>query len=334
MSVGASSGKIVIPGRNLAVEKHFPVFLDSIRVDSVLDFDLYIRVQHELVLYRAANLPFTDRTRDKLIENNVDRLYILTDNRRQYQQYIEQNLPKILVDNSITEEKKAGILYETSSNLIQDVFANPTYGKNIERTQELVGTTVDYILKGQEAFHNLLKISSFDYHTYTHSVNVCTFALALAQQLGIRDQQALQELGVGALLHDIGKSRISERIVNKKSALTPLEFEIMKKHPKWGVEILAESNQISSNSYYPVLQHHERGDGRGYPAGLTLADMHLYSRIVAIVDSFDAMTTERVYQKAIDTFPALKIMRSMGSAFDEKILLAFIELMGPTGLAE
>ncbi len=315
-------------------QQYMAVYLDCLRVDSVLDFDLFLKVDASRVLYRSANLPFTDRTRQNLVENKVERLYIKTDNRRAYQRYIEKNLDKILIDPDIDDEKKAGILYETSAGLVKDVLTNPTYGDNIRRSKDLVGNTVSYILQGQEAFHNLLKITSFDYYTYTHSVNVCTFSIALAQQIGQREEEALHELGVGALLHDIGKSRISERILNKRSSLSPYEFEIMKKHPEWGVDILAETEDISAVSRYPILQHHERGDGRGYPNGLSLNEMHLFSQIVAITDTFDAMTTERVYQKAIDSYPALKIMFALKGAYHEDLLRQFAELMGPTGLAD
>ncbi|MDX9859080.1 MAG: HD-GYP domain-containing protein [candidate division Zixibacteria bacterium] len=320
--------------KNRTEQKFMPIYLDSLRVDSVLDFDLYLLVNNRLVLYRSANLPFTERTRRNLLENRVDRLFITSANRSNYQHYIEQNLEKILRDPSVQEDKKAGILYDTSTNLVKEVLSNPTYGENVRRSKDLVTHTVEYILKGRDAFLNLLRITSFDYYTYTHSVNVCTFSIALAQQLGFKDEEFLNELGMGSLLHDIGKSKISDRILNKRSTLNPIEFEIMKKHPQWGVEILSESDMMSDASYYPVLQHHERGDRRGYPHGLSLGEMHLYSKIVAITDSFDAMTTERVYQRAMDTFPAMKILFSLKGAYDERLLRSFVELMGPTGLLE
>jgi putative nucleotidyltransferase with HDIG domain len=320
--------------KNRTEQKFMPIYLESIRVDSVLDFDLYINVNNQLVLYRSANLAFTDRTLRKLLENRIDRLYVAFESKKSYQRYIEKNLDKILADPKIDEEKKAGILYDTSTNLVKDVLNNPTFGENIQRSKDLVGQTVNFILQGRDAFLNLVKLTSFDYYTYTHSVNVCTFSIALAQQLGFRDEEFLHELGIGSLLHDVGKSRISDRILNKRGSLTPIEFEIMKKHPKWGVEILEETDLIETSSHFPILQHHERGDRRGYPSGLSLDEMHIYSKIVAIADSFDAMTTDRVYQQAIDSFPALKIMFSLKGAYDEQILRAFVELMGPSGLAE
>lgn len=315
-------------------QKYLAILLDSIRVDTVLDFDLHIKVNDNLVLYRSADLPFTEENRQKLLENKVDRLFVTSENRDKYQKYIEKNLALILDDPAVNEIQKATILYETSTNLVKDVLSNPTYGDNIQRSKQLVTNAVEFILKGREAFLNLLRTTSFDYFLYTHSVNVCTFAIALAQQLGHSDKPFLNELGIGSLLHDVGKSKISERILYKRSALNKIEFEIMKKHPQWGVDILSQTNVIPQAAYYPVLQHHERGDRSGYPDGLSLEEMHLYSKIVAIADCFDAMTTERVYQKAIDTYPALKLMLSMQGAFDDECLRCFVELMGPEGLGE
>lgn len=312
--------------------KYLPIYLESLRVDSVLNFDLHIRINRDMILYRSSDLPFTDKTRQKLLENNVSRLFVGSESKDKYQKYIEQNLDKILEDKEIPETKKAGILYETSKSLMKDVLDNPALGENIHRSRNMVGNTVSYILKGQAAFHNLLKISSFDYYTYTHSVNVCTFAIALAQQLGRFNEQHLHELGIGALLHDVGKSKISDRILNKQTSLSTTEFELMKKHPKWGVEILTETDIITASSYYPVLQHHERGSKMGYPSGIGLEDMHDFSKIVAIVDSFDAMTTERVYQGALETFPALKKMFTLKGDYDHDMLVAFANLMGPKGL--
>jgi putative nucleotidyltransferase with HDIG domain len=312
--------------------KYLPIYLESLRIDTVLSFDLYLKVSGEMVLYRSADLPFTEKTRQKLIDNKVSRLYVNAKSRAKYQKYIEQNLDKILLDRGVPEEKKAGILYETSKSLMKDVLENPTYGENINRSKKLVENQVSFILRGQEAFHNLIKISSFDYYTFTHSVNVCTFAVALAQQMGRHDEQYLHDLGIGALLHDIGKSKISERILNKRTSLSPMEFELMKKHPKWGVEILAATDMIEPSSYYPVLQHHERGNKTGYPNNLSLDEMHEYSRIVAIVDTFDAMTTERVYQGAMETFPALQVIFALKNEYDHDMLVAFAELMGPYGL--
>lgn len=307
-----------------------PIQVESLRLDKVLDFDIYINTGRDLILYRSKQLPFTEKYRQKLAENKVTHIYIRSDARVAYQRYIEENLQDILKDPEIPEVKKATLLYDTSKSLVKEVLSNPTYSDNVRRSQDMVENTVGYILKGRHAFLNLLKITAFDYYTYSHSVNVCTFSIALARQVGINDQQALKDLGTGALLHDVGKSKIAERILNKRTPLNRAEVEIIKKHPEWGVDLLRQTNLVNQESYLPVVGHHERIDGSGYPYGTHGRDQHLYSRIVAVCDIFDALTTQRIYQKAMATFPALKLMHGLQSALDRTLLKEFTLLMGPS----
>jgi putative nucleotidyltransferase with HDIG domain len=311
-------------------DKYLPIYLEALRIDTIVDFDLYIRIGDDLILYRASDLPFTEKTRANLLDNNVDRLFVPVDSRERYQHYIESNINQILQDKTIPEPTKAGIVYDSTKMLVKDVLANPTLNENVRRSTAMVESQVNYIIKGREAFHNLLRVMSFDYYTYTHSVNVCTFSIAFARHLGIEDEEALNHLGTGALLHDVGKTKISDRILNKRSRLTSLEMELVKRHPRWGVELMHETNMIPDESYHPILQHHERVDGSGYPEGLSNDDIHIYSRIVGIADSFDALTTQRVYQPAVETFPALRIMFQQASAFDRGLLEKFAFLMGPS----
>jgi len=306
-----------------------PIYLDSLLVDTILDFDLYLKVGNEVILYRSKRLPFSEESRAKLLENNIHILYVASDSKKIYQQYIETNLGNIIQDPTIEEEKKAGIIYDTSKALVKDVLANPELGENIQRSKDMVTNQVGYILKGREAFLNLMKITSFDYYTYTHSVNVCTFAIALAHQLGLTDNKALHDLGLGALLHDVGKSRISERILNKRAPLNRAEISIVRKHPNWGMEILNETDILNDEAYYPVIQHHERLNGSGYPNELKEKDIHPYGKIIAVCDVFDALTTRRVYQDALATYNALKTMFENKEEFDSRILEEFVRLMGP-----
>ena len=311
------------------VSPFLPIYLESLVVNSVLGFDLFIKLGREMVLYRSKQLAFTDNTRRKLLDNRVEKLYVPFAAKHEYQEYIESNLGKIIQDPSIREEKKAGIIYEASKSLVKDVLANPSLGENIQRSKDMVANQVSYILKGREAFLNLMKITSFDYYTYTHSVNVCTFAIALADYLGISSEANLRDLGLGALLHDVGKSKVSERILNKRAPLNRAEFEIVKKHPEWGLDIVKDSNLINENTRYPIIQHHERIDGSGYPSGVLGKHIHDFGKIIAVCDVFDALTTRRVYQDALETFSAFRVMYDNRHEFDEKILQEFTVLMGP-----
>lgn len=320
--------------RKPQVETFLPIYLEALRLDTVVEFDLYINIGGDLILYRASDLPFTEKTRATLLDNNVKKLYVSAESRGKYQKYIEAHINHILSDRAIPEVTKAGIVYDSAKLLIRDVLAKPNLGENIRRTMAMVEASVSFVMKGEEAFHNMLKVMSFDYYTYTHSVNVCTFSLAFARHLGITDEEQLNILGTGALLHDVGKTKISDRILNKRSRLTPLEFELIKKHPGWGVELVKETDLVHPDAYYPIIQHHEREDKSGYPYGMTNSEIHLYGKIVGIADSFDAMTTHRVYQPAVETYPALKSMMNCRGLYDRKLLESFVRLMGPTDTAK
>lgn len=310
--------------------KFLPIYLEALRLDTIVDFDLYIKMGYELILYRSANLPFTEKTRSSLLDNLVKKLYVPAESQERYQKYIEANIDQIVRDREIPEKAKAGIVYDSTKMLVKDVLTSPNLGENVRRSKNMVEASVAYIVSSQEAFHNLMRVMSFDYYTYTHSVNVCTFAVAFARHIGYSDEEYLNHLGVGALLHDIGKTRIPDRILNKRARLNPREMDLIRKHPQWGFDILQESDLVHPDCYYPIIQHHEREDGSGYPQALAGDDIHIFGKIVGIADTFDAMTTERVYQSAVDTFPALKTMFALPDLFERTLLEKFVLLMGPT----
>ena len=308
-------------------EEYFPIILESLRLNTILDFDLYIKIEEQFVLYRHHDLPFVEETRLNLIENKVKYLYVNSKLKKKYQRYIESHLDKIIEDKEIETPKKAAIIYEASKNLVEEVFENPTYGENIKRSSKLVENTMGYILKGKEAFVNLIRITSRDYSTYTHSIHVSCLSIALANKLGHKDKKTLYELGLGTLLHDVGKSKIDQDILKKRGRLDKTEFDLVKRHPQWGVEILSKSF-LPKGVYIPVIQHHERMDGTGYPRGINRNQIELYGRVAGIIDVFDALTTERVYQEALSPYNALRVMIDLKDKFDISILKEFILLLG------
>jgi len=309
-------------------EEYFPVQLDSLRLDSLLDFALYLKVRNQYVLFRAEHLQFSEQTRSELLSNKVHTLYLKKEARPHYLRYVEKHLTSILRDPSLTEERKAQLVYDTSTNLLQEVLENPTSTENIKRATAAASNTVSFVLRGRESFRHLVAMTSYDYRTYTHSVNVCLYTVALAEALGYQDQSDLNDIGIGALLHDIGKSKIDTTILNKGGPLTPEEYDVMKHHPVWGVNLLRETSVIPEISYELVLHHHERVDGSGYPDHVSGGNLHEYARLSGIADVFDALTTRRPYKGAIRSFDALDMMGKMPGAFDVGLYREFVRLMG------
>jgi len=187
---------------------------------------------------------------------------------------------------------------------------------------------IDYILKDGRAAYNLLKITSHDYYTYTHSVNVATIGSLFAKSIGLSEKD-MKTFCTGMLLHDLGKTMISSDILNKKGSLTDNEYEEMKKHPEMGVSVLRDSGDSFNEEYSIILQHHENCDGSGYPFGLKKEEIHYSSRIVRIIDIYDALTTKRSYSTPQRPFNSLKVIRNeMYNAVDHSMLKSFIKFLG------
>jgi putative nucleotidyltransferase with HDIG domain len=247
---------------------YIPIYTRSLAANNILDFDLYVFDGRKMVLFRSSQLPLTSESCSDLLKRNLNRLYVSATQRHEYQQYIRTNISQILADDSVDDFTKSSIVYDSAKELVKDVFADPTKCQHIKESQAFVESTVLYVLKGKNAFLNMLKVMSFDYTVYTHSVNVCTFSLALANAAGIAKTHDLIRLATGALLHDVGKARIPESILQKTGPLDQSEWQMMRKHPRWGVELMSETDLIPQESYIPISQHHERRNGNGYPNGL------------------------------------------------------------------
>lgn len=301
-----------LPGKGPRSEdgEYIPIPLASLSLDRVTGFNLYLRAanQMRMVLYRSGDLKFSEEHRARLTENSIGELYIAPADRRNYCRYMEGNLTRILRDETIPAHERAKILYSSASVLMEDIFQNPSLGTNIVRAQGFVESTVAHIARKAEHFSDLLNVMSFDYHTYTHSVNVCVFGVAMGRRLGY-SQPELNQLGTGLLLHDAGKSRIAPAILSKKGPLTEEEWAIIKTHPERGVELLEESGAIESTALLVVGQHHEKCSGQGYPRGLRGEEIHPFAKIAMVADIFDALTTRRAYKDALPSFPALRIMQ-------------------------
>lgn len=175
----------------------------------------------------------------------------------------------------------------------------------------------------KDAMVMLTHINTTDLYLYHHSVNVCTYTIILGMAYGY-SQDELMVLGLGALLHDIGKTEVPIDILRKPGALTGEEFEIVKEHAFLGYKLLKDEPNIPLLSAHCAFQHHERIDGSGYPRGIKGKDIHEYAKWLGITDSFDAMTTHRSYRAAMLPHQALEgLFAGAGTLYDLKMLEYF-----------
>lgn len=310
---------------NLKLDDLVPISLEIMRLDKVPGFDLYLMGEKGPVLYRERNVRFTRHNLHSLLENNVQFLYFKRDDEDNYYQYIEDNLDRIVEDVQVPRNKKASVAYDTSAHLAHQMMVEPESGQLVKRAARVIDSIVTFTSKDKAAYKDIIQILPRDYYTHTHCANVATYSLALGRLMGLTVSSGLWELTLGALLHDIGKSKVPPEILNKKGRLTEEEFEIVKKHVEWGAEIAGKASAVPKDSYPAIWQHHERLCGTGYPAGIT--DLHLFGRIVAVADTFDAITTNRPYERRRSSFEALSVIQAKKGEFDHGVLMALIEVM-------
>jgi putative nucleotidyltransferase with HDIG domain len=231
---------------------------------------------------------------------------------------VEQELPQA---REISKETK---------DLINNIFEDARMGRSFDSktAKAAVGGMVGSILRNPDALVWFSQLKNRDEYTAEHSLRVCILALTFGRHLELPETE-LNVLGLGALLHDIGKMKIPTEILNKPGRLTPEEFELMKSHVPRGVEILQSRGDIPLAAVDVARSHHERFDGSGYAFGLSGAKIGLFGQIGAIVDSYDAITSDRSYHKGMSSHDALRKMYEWRRKdFHEKLVEQFIQCMG------
>jgi len=240
---------------------------------------------------------------------------------------LSEALSEVIRDGSLQPDLKARVVYHHSVGLMERLFDNPT-AEFIGKSKKAIAAIADLILDDDDTSRNLLKITTHDFYTYTHSVNVGILSIYLAKRLyGPSSGHDLHELGAAFFLHDLGKVRVDPAIINKPGRLTEEEMSKMRIHPYQSYKILEESGHLSHECKVITMQHHEREDGSGYPRRLKGDEIHDYASICCIADVYDALTAVRSYKKALSPFDALKVMKEeMIGFFHAEIFRNFVLL--------
>lgn len=220
-------------------------------------------------------------------------------------------------------------IHENAGGLVKTIHKGVVGGQKPDTAVvgEVVEQMMDSVARHPDALVWFSNLKSRDEYTAIHSLNVCMLAVSLATFVG-SDLGAIKEMGIGALLHDVGKLKVPLEILNKPGKLTDAEYAIMKKHPEYGVEILKGSVDMSQASLEIVRDHHERLNGSGYPAGLRGAQISYYSQIVAIADVYDAMSSDRVYKKGRSPADVLQLMMGLEGDFNDELMRQFADYLG------
>lgn len=237
--------------------------------------------------------------------------------------YVEDGKSEgIEIPDAIAERTRVGCKQVLQDTIKQFSITDKMETKGLETC---VGNVISEILKNPDIQVSLNDIASNDEYTYTHSVSTMVYALMIARKLDYSEQK-LFVLGMGTLLHDMGKMLIDKEVMFKEGALTKQEYEYVKMHSLYGYQTLRRISSMPEQARLIAYMHHERLDGSGYPQGLSGDDLNEYIRIVSIADVYDALTTDRCYRKR---WPANKAMdflvEKSGKEFDPVLVGLFTQ---------
>jgi putative nucleotidyltransferase with HDIG domain len=291
-------------------------------------------------------------TVDKIINLGIRELYIDTvkgadvwaartqqevsaDLDRQMQEIARKEPEKPIVAALKDEAARARRLHGEANKIVRNMMDDIRLGQQIqvERIEPLVENMVESIFRNQDALLPLARLKNHDDYTFEHSVGVCALLVAFGRGMKL-DKAVIKEMALGGLLHDVGKARIPDAILNKPGKLDDNEFERMKSHVDQGVQLLRQTPGVSDIAMQVTAQHHERFDGTGYPGRLSGANISLYGQMAAIVDVYDAISSDRIYHKGMPATQALKKLLEWSSHhFDPQLVQTFIRSIGiyPTG---
>lgn len=215
---------------------------------------------------------------------------------------------------------------------IQFLYSNTDDTSFSDTANQISGELMKAITENDAVALNIDALKVSDEYTFKHSVDVATLAMIIAKKNQMSEKD-VYNIGVAGLLHDMGKSKIPNEILNKPGRLTDDEFEIMKQHSVFGYRILKEKEDIPPEVTMGVLQHHEKLNGKGYPMGVVGEQICPYARILSVADVYDALVTERPYKKAFSQRDAVEILMSMTEELDINALRCFLDsvILYPVG---
>lgn len=306
--------------RNEALSKFFEIRIASVIPGTPLQYDVYLYVAGKPVLFRRRGDAVTSDRMKALFQHGGEKFLVPIDQRELYR----NSLIEIVHNPDSSTEMKGKFIKESAFLHVNDLFTKKDVGHVVTEAESLVEEMVSFLSSDIEAVTSLMGLSRHDYYTYNHCVDVAVYSIVLARRIFGEDKNILMAAGLGGLLHDIGKRDIDWNVINKKGALTPEEWETIKKHPTLGRECLANVGSVPEDSRRVVFEHHENYDGTGYPSGLKGDEISNLARVVSIADVFDALTTDRSYHKAVTPKDAMNAMYGMQPGkFDPAIFKSF-----------
>lgn len=295
--------------------------LDTTSLDVYFWNDRHAKV----VLFRGAHLALSHDRAEELWRQCGEMLYVRSSDFAELCGEILASLEKVMAMETLSPTQRYEVLQTTVSVEIEKSLRAIEPGQYLSLVQR-VGEQIRLLMSDQSVLpSDLFGIARHDSHTFTHVTNVASYAVVLAEQLGIDDRDELDQIAAGAMLHDMGKRFIPSSILTKPGGLSEEERAIIQTHPQLGYEELCRRGDVNHAQLMMVYQHHEHVDGSGYPVRITGDEIHPWAKLLAVVDVFDALTGKRPYRRPMTLREAAGFLADRsGAQFDSEIVTCWI----------
>lgn len=301
----------------MSLDKYMKIRINSLPPHKCIPFDLFVMIGGRIIHYLRSGDKLSALKIDHFEKKAPEQFYILAAERANYQKFVRDGL----LSNELDTKQKATILRESTMVLVEELFERPDIETALRDARGVVEDFVAFMDSDAAAMVNLIGLSSHDFYTYNHSLDVSIYSLGLGQIVGFRGHD-LKELGLGGLFHDIGKRYIPLEIICKNGPLSDDEWLMMQKHPQFGLQILSE-HRSTENIIACAFEHHESLQGNGYPQKLTAEEIHPMARVVSVADTYDALTTKRSYNDPMRPTDAIELMAGkLNGRYDPEVMRA------------
>lgn len=303
---------------------YFRIRLSTVQPFEEVPFDIYIYLDGKIISYLNQGQKLDgDRLESLHSKDSGESFYVHNSQKQIYRDYVKGTMNSDLISN----DTKASILRESSIAILEDLFETPDVAVALAESKPIITDLLNFMESAPQSIGNLISLTGHDFYTYNHSFDVSIYSLGLGQVLGF-DKKTLEELGQSSLFHDIGKRNVPLDILCKKGPLTDDEWVEMRMHPTYGLNILNEHEGISDAIKAACYEHHESWSGGGYPQDISGHEIHPFGRLVALTDTYDAMTTQRSYNTPMKPSEALQMMKDkLSGRYDPDMLKAMYSVL-------
>lgn len=302
-------------------ELYVPVGIESIEPDLFPDVALYLRSGGNYVLYKSHGRNFNKQDATRLMANSIDFLYVSPADMEVITEYMEANAERLMKSDKFDNKTKGKIIYQTSINFVGDIFEHPDKVGDFDRSKRLIENLLLYMANDNEALSSLETVMTHNFNTFVHSMQVTALSILIHSEAYLLSRDEMIDVGIGSLLHDIGKIFVPQEVLSKTGKLTDSEIALFRKHPEEGYQYLKERTKLSDISLSIVRDHHERCNGNGYPRGLKGDAISRSAQVGALCDVYCTLTIDRSGRKALPPHLTLQVMKQeMKGAFNERLL--------------